>query len=100
MAKKIGQILFHGTESLTDFITGTAFANYMPLNQLGIQGPPGTKFYLNGSVYPIIIGASGIFDLDIKNGARVTQLQFDQDDLRRVTENNFLIIDMLYGEED
>jgi hypothetical protein len=37
----------------------------MPIVQLGIQSVPGTKFYLNGSNNPIIIGNTGIYELDL-----------------------------------
>lgn len=106
MAKKIKQFRFYGEGNdnngnlkLSDYNNGNAFSKVYPITQLGIQGPPGTRFYLNGSVNPIVIGASGIYDLDIKNGARVTGLEFDEESLRRVTPNNILIVDILYGEE-
>jgi len=39
---------------------------------------PGVKFYLNNEDDPIIIGASGIFELDLLNtSASITQLIFD-----------------------
>lgn len=83
-------------------VDGTAFSRYYPISQLGIQALPGTKFYLNGAINPITIGVSGIYDLDIKNGARVTDLGFAKDDMDRIanSESGYLIVDMIYGEED
>lgn len=90
------------TTLLDQYKDGTVFSGVFPISQLGIQGLPGTKFYLNGSVHPIIIGASGIYDLDIKNGARITDLGFDGESLKRIKDNPnaYLIVDVLYGEED
>lgn len=33
-------------------------------NKLGIQAPAGTKFYINSSTSPIMIGRTGIYELD------------------------------------
>ena len=113
MSKKLKQFRFYGNDdprnfppdkTIEDYQTGKVFetANVFPIAQLGIQGPPGTKFYLNGSVNYITIGISGIYDLDIKNGSRVTGLGFDRLSLERVNEGGtgYLIVDILYGEED
>ena len=110
MAKKLKQFRWYGTDntnnspsaSLKEYADGTVFSSYYPIAQLGIQALPGTKFYLNGSVKPITIGVSGIYDLDIKNGARVTQLSFSQESLEAIGNNttNLLIVDILYGEEE
>lgn len=114
MAKKIKQFRWYGANTgsggysdITDLtkesiIDGTAFKDYMPISQLGVQAPPGTDFYLNGSVRPIIVGVSGIYDLDIKNGARITSLKFSKQSLERISKNprSYLIIDILYGEEE
>ena len=87
--------------TLEMYESGEVFEGVYPISQLGIQASPGTKFYLNGSVYPIVIGASGIYDLDIKNGARVTGLSFREDSLQEiVTSGSYLIVDVLYGEEE
>ena len=110
MSRKIRQFRFYGNGDsrnvpggalVKDYQTGEVFAGVFPIAQLGIQGPPGTKFYLNGSVNPITIGYSGIYDLDIKNGSRVTGLEFDKTTLERITPetSNYLIVDILYGEE-
>ena len=87
--------------TLEQYESGEVFEAVYPISQLGIQAIPGTKFYLNGSVYPITIGATGIYDLDIKNGARVTGLSFNRESLQDiVTTGGHLIVDVLYGEEE
>lgn len=81
---------------------GNVFKGVFPISQLGIQALPGTKFYLNGNIHYITIGSSGIYDLDIKNGARVTELRFSSDSMSRIanSDSGYLIVDVLYGEED
>ena len=113
MSRKIKQFRFYGNEdprnspankTIEDYQTGKVFetANVFPIAQLGIQGPPGMKIYLNGSINFITIGVSGIYDLDIKNGSRVTGLGFDRASLERINASGtgYLIVDILYGEED
>ena len=118
MAKKVLQFRYYGdgneknfppSVKSTDFIRNsdgnifnTGKYNVVPISQLGIQSLPGTKFYLNGAVNPIVIGVSGIYDLDIRNGARITELCFSEQSMRRVKNelNGYLIVDVLYGEED
>ncbi len=114
MAKKLKQFRWYSDSetgkinnypsnlTLAQYANGDAFEDVYPIAQLGIQALPGTEFYLNGSVKPIVIGVSGIYDLDIKNGARVTRLSFSNQSLARIGNNNtnYLIVDVLYGEED
>ncbi len=110
MAKKLRQFRWYGEGDPKNspqvegqqYANGLVFEGVYPIAQLGIQSLPGTEFYLNGSVKPIVIGVSGIYDLDIKNGARVTGLSFSNQSLTRVGENatSYLIVDVLYGEED
>lgn len=85
----------------TDLQKGEIFYDYMPIAQLGIQTIPGVKFYLNDSTEPIIIGNSGVYDLMADGTLKITKLQFDISGLRRIEKerNNYLIIDILYGEE-
>ncbi len=124
MAKKLLQFRYYGEKekdrygeemkdrnfpadiSMENLADGSIFKkspyNVMPISQLGIQSLPGTKFYLNGAVNPITLGVSGIYDLDIKNGARINDLKFNKQSLNRVNNelNGYLIVDVLYGEED
>lgn len=112
MSKKIKQFRFYSegdsrnwpNVSIEKYQNGEVFSEekIFPISQLGIQGAPGTKFYLNGSIYPITIGISGIYDLDIKNGSRITGLCFDETSLSRINSagTGYLIVDVLYGEED
>lgn len=71
----------------------------MPLIQLGIQTLPGMAFYLNGNTTrPILIGNTGIYELNLNNLSQITSLAFDSNsiDLIGGQENGALIIDMMY----
>lgn len=70
--------------------------------QLGIQSVPGTKFYLNDSAEPIIIGSTGIYELDVQGLTNITALNFDQNSLVNITDTNgaYLIVDAIYETEE
>lgn len=80
---------------------GSIFVSYAPIIQLGVQTLPGTKFYLNANTDPIIVGASGIYELDLSNTSTViTSLMFDLASLELISNNpdGYLIIDIIYEE--
>lgn len=80
-------------------VTGSTFQNYNSIVQLGIQAPPGTKFYLNNSGKALIVGFSGIFQLDLRNTGTIDSIRFDGVSLNFVESNPsaYIIVDMLYG---
>jgi predicted nucleic acid-binding Zn-ribbon protein len=47
------------------------------MKQIGIQTMPGVKFYLNNSIEPIIVGSTGIYELNVENLTEITALSFD-----------------------
>lgn len=79
--------------------SGSIFSNCYPITQLGIQALPGTKFYLNNSITPIIIGSTGIYELDLEGLSEITQLSFDPLSVEAINKNNsaYLIVDIIYG---
>ena len=82
-----------------DYCNETTFSQFAPIEQLGIQTLPGTKFYINQSLDPIIIGGTGIYELDLRNTTAIlTSLRFDQDSMTTIAnlDNGFLIIDLVY----
>lgn len=83
-------------------VSGSIFADRMPITQLGIQTLPGVQFYLNGSTNPITIGTTGIYELDMKTEAIITSLRFDYDSIRLIngSQTAYLIIDIVWGEDD
>ena len=84
----------------SDFVTGNKFT--YPIAQLGIQTLPGVVFYLNGNTHALRTGASGIFDLETKEGARINKLQFSEESIKRINNGrNYLIVDILHeGREE
>ena len=79
--------------------SGSIFSNYYPITQLGIQALPGTKFYLNNSTTPIIIGSTGIYELDLEGLSEINNLAFDASSIEAINKNNnaYLIIDIICG---
>lgn len=107
MTQLFKQFIYCNNESLknfpsnlldTDLISGDAFNNYTPLVQLGVHAPPGTKFYLNGSINPVIVGFNGLFDIDLTQGGSISHLAFDASSINWIKSNDsaILIIDMAY----
>ena len=93
---------------MTAFSTGSLFdgtkggKKYVPILQLGIQSIPGTYFYLNGGLDPIIIGATGIYELDLSGEIEISKLEFDYESLERINKmaNGYLIVDIIYEDEE
>lgn len=78
---------------------GTIFAKYLPFTQLGIQTLPGTRFFLNDNIEgPVIIGSTGIYELELEGISKITSLKFDSKSLKLIADNPnaFLIIDVIY----
>lgn len=112
MANKVIQYRYYGKEysesknfplglSSQSFRNGSAFEATTPILQLGIQTLPGTKFYLNQGVDPIVIGSTGIYELDLQNKTEITHIRFDQDlfdiiDGDNENLNAYLIVDIVY----
>lgn len=78
-------------------ISGSVFSNNLPVTQLGIQTLPGTKFYLNNSTSPIVVGSTGIYELDLEGLSEITNISFDAQSLVNINanENAYLIIDVV-----
>ena len=106
MKKIIQQFRYYG-EGYADnnvlkvnLISGSVFPD--SIVALGIQTYPGIKFYLNGSEDPIIVGSSGIFEIDIRDNCEITLLSFDEDSINLIEDKSnsaYLIIDIVYNTE-
>lgn len=96
--------LMNNPANLTDedLISGAAFVDYTPLSQLGVQAPPGTKFYVNGNENPVIVGFTGLFDINLNNGGSINSLSFDRQTLTYIKSNDsaMLVIDMAFWTGD
>lgn len=108
--KKIGQVRFYSDKNNKNYPSaskvtrqslqaGTLFNN-LNIVQLGIQTLPGTKFYLNHHATPVIIGATGIYELDLDGLTYMNGLQFDRASLDIINSNDavYLIVDYVYEE--
>lgn len=90
----------------TDFITGDIFEDCFPISQLGIQALPGTRVLLNKAADQdyILIGQTGIFELDLDNQTEITSIQFDAQSIATIAEvqNAVLLVDIIYdnGEDE
>lgn len=83
-------------------ISGSVFNNITPIVKLGVQAIPGTKFRVNANKDWIIVGMTGIYELDLTNSsAMITKLQFDETSLNIIdkNENAYLIIDIMSEQE-
>ena len=107
--KKIRQFRYYNDSSeknnppelkMQDLVTGRAFDNYVPILQLGIQGLPGTKFYINGNNNSLVIGYTGIYELDSSLIYSIRRLSFDSDSINliRNNDNGYLLVDIIYEE--
>lgn len=108
MTQGFKQVVFCSENSLMNtaevtkenLISGSIFGTGAtgPLSQLGIQAPPGTKFYINGGADPAIVGFSGFFDIDLGEGGSILSLRFDKESIDKIAANDsaILIVDMAY----
>ena len=106
MAKQIMQFRYYKQNDeknqpknigIANLVSGSVFTNYYPIVQLGIQAFPGTKFYLNNSTSPILIGSTGIYELDLEGLSEITDLHFDRHSIDTINSinNAYLIIDIV-----
>lgn len=91
------------TATSPDYVSGNIFKSFFPILQLGVQALPGTMLYLNGAIDPVIIGRTGIYELDLEEEVEISDLRFDLYSINAIQNNNnaYLIVDIIYdnGEE-
>lgn len=104
MMKKIMQFSFSNNENQANRPSNLTkeklagqniFKDYGAVCQLGIQGPTGLRFYLNGGTSSIQVGQTGIYELELSE-ARITSIRFNLDDIENLTGT--LLIDIVYEE--
>ena len=113
MAKKVYQYRYYSDKhkdnnptdsTLKHFVSGGALGNNIPVVQLGIQTMPGTRFYINDEhkERPIIIGNSGVYEINLNNKTAINNLSFDLESMENIRNNPmaYLIIDTVYESED
>lgn len=119
MVKKVKQFRYYGKNNTANTITynellqddlprssdtAGSLSTYMPIIYLGIQTIPGVKVSLNGFMEsPIIIGASGIYELDLEgttgliNSVLVQQASLDMIDRN---PEAYILIDIIYKDKE
>lgn len=106
MSKKTFQVRYPGTANPEDLVSGSAFDGKFPIEKLGIQAIPGTEFYLNASRKPIMIGSTGIYELDLDGKTSISKLRFDKKSLEKIPREPVearsaglaLLVDIVYTE--
>ena len=117
MAKYVRQFRYYGANnnknypttnssaiiSSNSLVTGILFNDYTPIIKLGIQALPGTTFFINDQYQqnPIIIGYTGMYELDISGIAEINRLSFKHESIAKIDEvpEAHLIIDIIYEKE-
>ena len=88
-----------GIQDPYSYCEPTIFADYAPIQQIGIQTLPGTRFYINNNTEPVIIGASGIYEIDLRGTtAIISSIHFASESMKMIdeAENGYLIIDLVH----
>lgn len=110
MSYGIGQKRFYSTGDTNNYPNGLTSTTLQDnaltglyVIKLGIQAPPGTKFWINmdsqnNKDRQGIIGITGIYELDLKDLTYITSLKFDKNSLENISGNSTqsLIIDYVY----
>lgn len=111
MAKKVGQVRYYsakgGRENSPSSLTGiklrsgSAFDDVYPIVQLGIQTLPGVRITINNASTPIVIGSTGIYELNVDGLSQITSLKFETNSLTLIDNNpnSYIIIDYIYDKE-
>ena len=100
---KIQQLNYPASLYSGNLVSGSAFANCVPIVKLGIQSLPGTRFRFNTNLEWIVLGATGLYEIDLKDSAgSIIDLKFDKQSIQNINDNKnaYLIIDIMYEEEE
>lgn len=62
--------------------------------KIGVQALPNTYLYFNNKPNPIIIGNTGIFEIDLKNQGYINQIKYDGTSLSPEGPTPYLIVDL------
>lgn len=108
MARLVKQFRYYGDGNTLNYpsdvtyaalATGNIFRKTPAITQLGIQADPDLRFYVNNSVDPIYVGATGIYEIDLEGLGTISSIRIDRDSLKNIdynTKKNCLMIDIIY----
>ena len=96
--RKIGQVCYYSDSvnvEISELVSGSIFEGKYPMTSVQIQARPGPKFYLNNSIFPIIIGETGKYKIE---SYEINQLNFDAKSMNAIkaNQNGYLIVDYIY----
>lgn len=106
MARHVGQLRWLGKDNPNNNVTlealkgGRAFPENAII-QIGIQTLPGTEIFINLNRKPIIIGITGIYELNVEDLTTISNIIFDQESIQRIADNDagYVICDYIYEKE-
>lgn len=114
MAKYVNQVRYYGDKhannyppnlSYDDMRQGRAFKYSNGVGagiiQLGVQTMPGIKFIINTAATPIVVGSTGIYELNVEGLTTINSLMFDRESLEKIGKNSsaYIIVDYIYERE-
>ena len=83
-----------------NLVHSNIFKGYGSITQMGVQARPGTVMYLNNEQrYPIIIGETGIYEIDLQGYGQIYAIRFDGKSLAdydTLGSTGRLLIDIIY----
>lgn len=83
--------------SREELVYQNIFNGHGSITQLGIQGQPNTTVFLNGQDFPIVLGETGIYEIDLQNYGYINSIRFTEESLARYTgAQDRLLIDIIY----
>ena len=96
------RINYPTTITKASLISGSIFNNITPIIKLGIQAIPGTRFRVNSNKDWIVIGMTGIYELDLEGFSEVNSLRFDKTSASIINDigSAYIIVDALYEVEE
>lgn len=83
----------------SNLIRSNIFSGYGSITQMGVQARPGTTMYLNNSIYPIVIGETGIYEIDLQEYGQIYAIRFAETSLQdygTAGNTDRLLIDIIY----
>lgn len=94
---KIGQVRLQIGANEEQFVSGDILQDFYPLKAIGIQTIPGAKIYINNNDNYVVIGSTGIYELE-NIGENIVSIKLDRETLNLIKGNlnTFLIYDFLY----
>lgn len=109
MAKRFDQVRYYfegspnnyptKTATYSGLMTGNAFSSKIPIVKLGIQTLPGVKFHLNNGLDSIMVGSTGVYELDLDGMTEITALCFEAESLNMISSSEgSLLIDFIYDD--